>query len=77
MRKAESLDVMNDLRSALVPTTLQVVSGAKRAAGERKFLRPLAATAMFIVLVCAVAMELRLPPEQRAALFAVQSQIYP
>jgi len=67
----------NELRSRLVPTTFQVVSAAERAAKEHKFIWPLAATAMLIMLVWAVATELRLQPEQRAAIFAVQSQAYP
>jgi hypothetical protein len=76
MRKAESLNVMIDLRSTPPSTTLQVVSAAKRA-GVRKLIWPLATTAMLIALVGAVVIEFRLPPEQRAALFVVQSQIYP
>jgi hypothetical protein len=77
MSNAESLNAIDDLRSKLVPTSLQVVSADDRAAGEHKFIWPLAATVMLIALVWALAIELRLPPEQRAALFAVQSQIYP
>ena len=50
---------------------------ADRGAGERKFIWPLAATLMLIVLVWALATESGLPPEQRAAIFAVQSQAYP
>ena len=77
MSNAESLNTMDDLRSKLVARNLRVVSAGDRAAGERKFIWPLAATAMLILLVWALASELRLPPEQRDALFAVQSQIYP
>lgn len=77
MRKAGSLNVMTDVRSTLAETILQVVSAVERAAGGRKFIWPLAATAMLIVLAWAVVTELRLPPEQRAAIFTVQSQIYP
>jgi hypothetical protein len=54
-----------------------VVSAADRGAGERRFIWPLAATVMLVLLVWAVATELRLPPEQRAAIFAIQSQAYP
>ena len=75
MSNAESLNAIDDLRSKLVPTNLQVISAGDRA--ERKFIWPIAATVMLIGLVWALAIELRLPPEQRAALFAVQSQIYP
>ena len=45
--------------------------------GERKFIWPLAATLMLIVLVWATAAEFRLPPDQRIAIFEVQSQAYP
>ena len=45
--------------------------------GERKFIWPLAATLMLIVLAWALATEFGMPPEQRAAIFAVQSQAYP
>jgi hypothetical protein len=71
MRKVESLNVMIDLRSRP-----EVLYAAERA-GVRKLIWPLATTAILIVLVWAVVIELRLPPEQRAALFVVQSQIYP
>jgi hypothetical protein len=77
MSNAEPLNVTNGLRFRLAPTTLQVVSAADRAAKERKFIWPLAATVMLVLVVWAVATELRLPPEQRAAIFAVQSQAYP
>ncbi len=77
MSNAEPMNVTTELRSRLVPTALQVVSAAERAAKQRNFIWPLAATAMLMVLVWAVATELGLPPEQRAALFAVQSQAYP
>jgi hypothetical protein len=77
MSNAEPLNVTNELRSRLVPTALQVVSAAERAAKQRNFIWPVAATAMLMALVWAVSTELGLPPEQRAALFAVQSQAYP
>ncbi|MBR0799931.1 hypothetical protein JQ615_31645 [Bradyrhizobium jicamae] len=77
MSNAEPLNVTNELRSRLVPTTSQIVSAADRAAKEYKFIWPLAGTAMLTVLVWVVATELGLPPEQRSALFAVQSQAYP
>jgi len=70
-------NVMIDSRSTLVPMALRAVSAADREAGERKFIWPFAATLMLIVLVWALAVEFRLPPEQRAALFTVQSQAYP
>jgi hypothetical protein len=63
--------------SASAPRRSTVASAADHGAGERKFIWPLAATLMLIALVWAVATELRLPPEQRAAIFAVQSQAYP
>jgi hypothetical protein len=50
---------------------------ADRGARERKFIWPLAATLMLIVLVWALATESGMPPEQRAAIFAVQSQAFP
>jgi hypothetical protein len=77
MSNAEALNAVDDSRSRLVPTNLQVISAADRAAGERKFIWPLAATLMLIGLVWALVTELRLPAEQRTALFAVQSQVYP
>jgi uncharacterized membrane protein (UPF0136 family) len=77
MSNAEPLNVTNGLRFRLVPTTLQVVSAADRAEKERKFIWPLVATVVLVLLVWAVAIELRLPPEQRAAIFAAQSQAYP
>jgi hypothetical protein len=77
MSNAESLNAIDDLRWRLVPTNLQVVSAADHAAGKRKFIWPLGATLMLAVLAWALATEFRLPPEQRAALFAVQSQVYP
>jgi hypothetical protein len=63
--------------SASVPERKVVISAADRGSGERRFIWPLAATLMLIVLVGALAAELRLPPEQRTAIFAVQSQVYP
>ena len=63
--------------SASAPRRSAVESAADRGAGERKFIWPLAATLMLIVLVGALATELRLPPDQRAAIFAVQSQAFP
>ena len=77
MSNAESLNAMDDLRSRRVSTSMQVVSAADRAAGERKFIWPLAATLMLVVVIWALATQLHLPPEQRAALFAAQSQAYP
>jgi len=67
-RGAGTLSVPATTRSA-------VAFAADRA--ERKFVWPLAATLMLIVLVWALVTEFRLPPEQRAAIFAVQSQAYP
>ena len=63
--------------SASAPGRSAVASAADGGAGECSFIWPLAATLMLIVLVGALATELRLPPEQRAAIFAVQSQAYP
>jgi hypothetical protein len=57
--------------------TSLAVSAADREVEERKFIWPFAATLMLILLVWALATEFRLPPEQRAAVFAVQSQAYP
>jgi hypothetical protein len=54
-----------------------VFSAVYRRAGERKLIWPLAATLMLIAVVWALTAELRLPEEQRAALFAVQSRAYP
>ena len=62
---------------ASAPRRSAVVSAVYRRAGERKFIWPLAATLMLIAVVWALTTEPRLPDEQRAALFAVQSQAYP
>lgn len=63
--------------SVSAPRRSAVAFAADRVARERKFVWPLAATLVLIVLVWALATELRLPPEQREAIFAVQSQLYP
>ena len=80
---------LNQMRSrihALAPVVAQYARDmeqdrrlfvADRGAGERKFIWPLAATLMLIVLVWALATEFDMPPERRAAIFAVQSQAYP
>jgi hypothetical protein len=63
--------------SVSAPRRSAVPFVADRGAGERKFIWPLAATLMLIVLAWALATEFGMPPEQRAAIFAVQSQAYP
>ncbi len=63
--------------SVSAPRRSAVAFAGDRGMGERKFVWPLAATLMLIALVWALATELRLPPEQRIELFAVQSQAYP
>lgn len=63
--------------SASPPGSSAVVSTADRGAEKGKFIWPLVATMMLIALVEVLATELNLPPEQRAALFEVQSQAYP
>ena len=81
-----TLDQMLSRIHALAPVVAQYARDmeqdrrlfvADRGAGERKFIWPLAATLMLIVLVWALATEFDMPPEQRAAIFAVQSQAYP
>jgi hypothetical protein len=62
---------------ASAPRRSALVSAIHRRAGQRDFIWPLAATLMLIAVVWALTTELRLPHEQRAALFAVQSQAYP
>ena len=69
-RGAGTLSVSSPRRST-------VAFAADRGAGERKFIWPLAATLMLIVLAWALATEFGMPPEQRAEIFAVQSQAYP
>ncbi len=63
--------------TASAPRRSAVVSAVYRRAGERKFIGPLAAALMLIAVAWALTTEPRLPDEQRAALFAVQSQAYP
>ena len=58
-------------------TRSAAASAYYRKAGERNFIWPLAATLMLIAVVWALNAELRLPDEQRAAPFAVQSRAYP
>jgi hypothetical protein len=81
-----TLDQMASRIHALAPVVAQYAREmeqdrqllvADRGAGERKFIWPLAATLMLIVLVGALATEFGMPPEQRVAIFAVQSQTYP
>jgi hypothetical protein len=59
------------------PRRSAVVSAVYRRAGGREFIWPVAAILMLIAVVWALTTDLRLPDEQRAALFAVQSQAYP
>ncbi|MGY8662819.1 hypothetical protein Q3C01_10675 [Bradyrhizobium sp. UFLA05-109] len=81
-----TLDQMLSRTHALAPVVAQDARDmeqdrrlfvADRVAGDRKFIWPLAATLMLIVLVWALATEFSMSPEQRAAIFAVQSQAYP